>query len=196
MQRGQPGAYASRSMTATEVNYAQIEKELLAILFAVERFEQCVYGRPVRIQTDHRPLEGIFRKSLLSAPKRLQRMLLRLQKFDLQVAYKKGTEMYLADTLSRAYRVRRNTKQVGAEDVLNIENMRGNTERELESINMIQYLPVSEATQTAIRESQTRMASYQRKVSENVRDYFSFREELRIQNGLVFKGEDWLILQV
>ena len=61
--------------------------------------------------------------------------------------------MYLADTLSRAYRVRRNTKQVGAEDVLNIENMRGNTERELESINMIQYLPVSEATQTAICEA-------------------------------------------
>lgn len=147
----------------TEVNYAQIEKELLAILFAVERFEQCVYGRPVRIQTDHRPLESIFRKSLLSVPKCLRRMLLRLQKFDLQVSYKKGTEMYLADTLSRAYRVRRNTKQVGAEDVLNIENMRGNTERELESINMIQYLPVSEATQTAIRESQTRMASYQRR---------------------------------
>ena len=37
--------------------------------------------------------------------------------------------------------------------MLNIENMRGNTERELESINMIQYLPVSDATQTAIREA-------------------------------------------
>ena len=100
MQRGQPGAYASRSMTATEVNYAQIAKEMLAILFAVERFEQCVYGRPVMIQTDHKPLESIFRKSLLSALKRLQCMLLRLQKFDLQVSYKKGNEMYLADTLS------------------------------------------------------------------------------------------------
>ena len=120
MQRAQPVAYASRSMTATEVNYAQIEKEMLAILFAVERFEQCVYGRPVKIETDHKPLESIFRKSLVSAPKRLQRMLLRLQKFDLQVSYKKGIEMYLADTLSRAYRVRRNTTQVGAEDVLNI----------------------------------------------------------------------------
>ena len=103
MQRGQPVAYASRSMTATEVNYAQIEKEMLAILLAVERFEQCMYGRPVKIETDDKPLESIFRKSLLSALKRLQRMLLRLQKFDLQVSYKKGTEMYLADTLSRAY---------------------------------------------------------------------------------------------
>ena len=67
MQKGQPVAYASLSMTATEVNYAQIEKEMLAILFAVERFEQCLYGRPVKIQTDHKPLESIFRKSLLSA---------------------------------------------------------------------------------------------------------------------------------
>ena len=203
MQRGQPVAYASRSMTTTEVNYAQIEKEMLAILFAVERFEQCVYGRPVKIETDHKPLKRIFRKSLLSAPKRLQRMLLRLQKFDLQVSYKKGTEMYLADTLSRAYRVRRNTTQVGTEDVLNIENMRGNTERELESINMIQYLPVSDATQTAIREATEADATLRQlktiirqgwpaskeEVPENVRDYFSFREELSIQNGLVFKGE-------
>ena len=93
--------------------------------------------------------------------------MLRLQKFDLQVSYKKGTETYLADTLSRAYRVRIDTTQVGAEDALSIENIRGNTERELESINMIQYLPVSEATQTAIREArdadatlrQARMAS-------------------------------------
>ena len=120
--------------------------------------------------------------------------------------------MYLADTLSRAYRVRRNTKQVGAEDVLNIENMRGNTERELESINMIQYLPVSEATPTAIRGATCTEAdatlrqlktiirqgwpATKEEVSANVRDYFSFREELTIQNGLVFKGEDWLFLQV
>ena len=100
MQRGQPVAYASRSMTATEVNYAQIEKEMLAILFAVEHFEQCVYGRPVKIETDHKPLESIFRKSLLSAC--LQCML------HVVVSYKKGTKMYLVDTLSRAYQVRRN----------------------------------------------------------------------------------------
>jgi len=72
MQAGQPVAYASRSLT--EVNYAQTEKEMLAILYGVERFEQCVYGRLTKIQTDHKPLESIFRKSLLRAPKRLQRM--------------------------------------------------------------------------------------------------------------------------
>ena len=103
MQEGQPVAYASRAMTDAEVNYAQIEKELLAIVFGVEQFEQYVHGRPVKIETDHKPLESIFKKSLISAPKRLQRMMLRLQKYNLTVVYKKGSEMYLADTLSRAF---------------------------------------------------------------------------------------------
>ena len=58
----------------------------------------------VFVDTDHKPLGSIMRESLLSAPKRLQRMLLRFQKFDLEVTYKKGIEMQMADPLSRAYR--------------------------------------------------------------------------------------------
>ena len=63
-----------------------------------------MYGRGlVNIETDHKPLETIFLKLLASAPTRLQRMILRLQKYSLHVAYKKGKAMHLADTLSRAY---------------------------------------------------------------------------------------------
>ena len=80
LQGEQPVAYASRALTPTEENYAQIEKELLAIVFACEKFDAYIYGRDsVHVQTDHKPLEFIFRKELCVAPKRLQRMLLRLQ---------------------------------------------------------------------------------------------------------------------
>ena len=103
MQNGQPVAYASRSLTETECNYVQMEKELLAIVFGVEKFESYLYGRKFKVKTDHKPLESILKKSLLSAPKRLQRMMLRLQNFDFEVEYKKGTPLHLADTLSRAY---------------------------------------------------------------------------------------------
>lgn len=99
MQKGQPVAYASRALTPTETRYAQIEKELLAIVFGCEHFEAYTYGRDrVKVETDHQPLETIVRKPLHKAPSRLQRMLLRLQKFNLNVRYKRGKEMVLADT--------------------------------------------------------------------------------------------------
>ena len=103
LQQNQPICYASRTLTPTERNYAQIEKECLAIVFATERFEQYVLGCDIiHIKTDHKPLTNIFKKSLLASPKRLQRMLLRLQKFNLNVTYQKGEHMYISDTLSRA----------------------------------------------------------------------------------------------
>lgn len=104
LQNGQPVAYASRALTDTETCYAQIEKELLAIVFACERFEPYVYGCDlIQVESDHKPLEAIFCKPLHSATKPLQRMLLRLQKYSLRVTYKKGQDMFLADTLSRVF---------------------------------------------------------------------------------------------
>lgn len=76
VQRGKCIAFASRALTQTEQAYAQIEKEFLAILFGMEKFYQYTYGRRVTVQSDHKLLEDIVRKSLLSAPKRLQRMML------------------------------------------------------------------------------------------------------------------------
>ena len=115
LQAGQPVAYCSRAMTPTETRHAQIEKELLAIVFAVERFEPYVYGCDrVTVESDHKPLQYIFQKPLHAVPKRLQRMLLRLQKYSLNILYKKRKEMYLADTLSRAY-----LPEVNACDLIN-----------------------------------------------------------------------------
>jgi hypothetical protein len=102
LQDGFPIAYASRSMTATQVRYAQIEKELLAVVFACERFHQYIYGKTVEVHSDHKPLESILKKPLATAPARLQRMLLRLQKYDINLVYKQGKLLQVADTLSRA----------------------------------------------------------------------------------------------
>ena len=55
------------------------------------------------MQIDHKPLEVIFKKLFVTAPKRLQRMLLRLKRYSLDETYTLGSEMYIADTLSRAY---------------------------------------------------------------------------------------------
>ena len=104
LQLQQPVSFASRALTQTETRYAQIEKELLPIVFACEKFDKYIFGRDiVNVQTDHKPLEEIFKKSLCDAPARLQQMLLRLQRYNLKVRYKKGSLMlsraYLRDTL-------------------------------------------------------------------------------------------------
>ena len=101
MQNSQPVTYASRALTPTKICYTQIEKELLAIVFTCEHFNAYIYGRNgVSVESDN---QSIVKKPLNSAPKRLQRMLLQLQKYDLTVRYKKGKLMHLANTLSRAY---------------------------------------------------------------------------------------------
>ncbi|KAL7873908.1 hypothetical protein SRHO_G00048780 [Serrasalmus rhombeus] len=103
LQEDRPVAYASRALTETEQRYAQIEKEMLAIVFGVERFHQFVYGREINVQTDHKPLEAIMKKPLTRAPARIQRLLMRLHRYQLRVQYKPGKEMQVADALSRAY---------------------------------------------------------------------------------------------
>ncbi len=103
MQEGQPVAFASRALTPAEKNYAQIGKECLSIVFACQRFHHYLYGRElVTAETDHKPLISIFSKPLLSAPKRLQSMLMTLQNYSLKVVYKPGPKMFISDMLSRA----------------------------------------------------------------------------------------------
>ena len=87
LQRGKPVAYASRSLIPGECNY---EEELLAIVFACQKFHQYIYGIETKVQSDHKPLESIVHKPLHKVSPRLQRMLLKLQNYDLTIKYVKG----------------------------------------------------------------------------------------------------------
>lgn len=102
LQDQAPVAYASKSLTETQQGYAQIEKKMLAIVFGCQRFHQYLYGKHFIVETDHKPLETIFKKPLNQCPLRLQRLRISLQFYNFTVKYKPGTQMYFADALSRA----------------------------------------------------------------------------------------------
>ena len=196
LQNGQPVAYASRALTPAETRYAQIAKELLANVFACDRFHTYVYGRElVNVKTDHKPLEPIFTKPLAIAPKRLQRMLLKLQQYSLSVRYKKGKDLHLADTLSRAY-----LPEVNACE----------STRELEEIDHRAWMPVREETWLQLKNAaaddpvqQTLRAVIKRgwpdskaDVPECVHPYYDIRDELTVQEELIVKGQQLVVPRV
>ena len=63
------------------------------MVFALQKFDQYVYGRRVTIQSDHKLLAAISNKPLRQAPKRLQERLLKVQKYDMTIIYKPGPGM-------------------------------------------------------------------------------------------------------
>ena len=101
LQEGQLIAFVSKSLTDTETRYANIERELLAIVFTCQWFNTYVLGKPFTVESDHKPLEMIHQKSLASALPRLQWMLLQLQQYDVTIRYRPGKEMLLTDAPSR-----------------------------------------------------------------------------------------------
>ena len=92
-----PVAFASKTLTPVESRYANIEHECLSVVFGLEKFHTCIYGDHVTAYNTHKPLEMIQKKPIHAAPPRLQRMLLRLQKYDYNIIYKPGKDMVLAD---------------------------------------------------------------------------------------------------
>ncbi|XP_052131371.1 uncharacterized protein K02A2.6-like [Frankliniella occidentalis] len=105
LQGRQPVVLASRRLTETETNYAQIEKEMLALVFAAEKFEKYIWGMPdVLFQTDHQPLVSIFKKPIYTITNnRLKKMRLKLLRFQPRVEYLPGKLLYIADLLSRNF---------------------------------------------------------------------------------------------
>ena len=183
----------SRAMTPAETRYAQIEKELLAIVFACQKFDTYIYGRDVvTVESDYKPLESIFKKDLASSPLRLQRMLMQLQCYNLKVTYKKGKEMFLADALSRAY--------------LPDEQPEPHV-RALSSTDHRQPLPVSvprwnqichassnDPLCTQLREViASGWPDKKSKVPQHLQPFFDERSALTIQGPLIFRGQQVLI---
>lgn len=187
LQDDKPVAYAATSLTKTQKNYAQIEKELLAIVFGVEKFHSYIYGKSdVVVESDHRPLETIFKKPLSLAPPRLQRMLLRLQKYTLEVKYKKGKEMYVADALSRV-NWSEELDQSFDEVNVNVVSMDLNVGTGLK-VEVLKQKTKDDHTLQMLKEYTLEgWPDNKNQTPVDIHAYWNFRDEISYSNGLLSK---------
>ena len=188
IQDGKPVAFATRSLSSAEKNYAQIEKELLAIVFASEKFHQYVYGDgSITVESDHKPLEYIWKKPLSKTPPRLQRLMLRLQPYELKIRYVPGKYLYLADTLSQAYIPSEANPDIDEDLIQGVHSLVTNlpvTTTKLEEIQ--QATANDELLQKIMHYCQTTWPRSQKNVPLSLRPYWHIRDSLHIADNIVF----------
>ena len=191
MQDGSPVAYASRALTQTESQYAQIEKELLAAVFACSKFHDFIFGNTATIETDHKPLITIVKKPLHQAPARLQRMLLQLQRYDLHFVYKRGKELYIADLLSRAYTDEQPNPESSEEfEVMSVKTI--STSRMDELRNATSVDPTMQKLVSTIKSGWPEKYKH---VPPEIKPYYHVRDELIVDDGIVLRNHRMVVPQ-
>lgn len=202
LQNKRPIAFASKALTPTQANYSNIEREALALVHGVQRFHTYLYGKRFTALTDHKPLENIWKKPLTSAPPRLQRLFLQLQGYDMDLHYCPGPDMILSDTLSRlpcpnkATNIPLDTRVDGI-----VHGEKDLDEKPIALLNFTSDRLTRMREQTA-QDPELRLLVQLiiggwpddiRQCPPEIRHFFSYRESLALEDGIIFKGRQVII---
>ncbi|XP_054287580.1 uncharacterized protein K02A2.6-like [Macrosteles quadrilineatus] len=177
-----PIAYASRTLSDAEKRYSNIDREALAILFAVRKFHQYVYGRSFTLVTDHKPLQRIFGENR-NLPKvmnnRLVRWALELNQYNFQIKYRKGDENVCADALSRLpIRIREEATDVRDIKFLNMDKV--------ETLVSYKELKHNSSLDKEIKLVQSYVLNaWPEKVPDNIKTFKQRKEELSVEDGVL-----------
>lgn len=194
LQDNLPVAYASKALTESQKLWAQIEKELLAIVHGCERFHQYIFGKTVTVETDHKPLVHIFNKSFNDTPLRLQRLRLRLQPYDLVIKYKPGKDLLLADALSRnniksSYEFDKLECEIDAHVDMIISNLSFSKDK----LNLFKQATQQDTELTTIKNYIENGWPNRDKMPYNLKCYYPIKDELFVIDNLVFKNANVVV---
>ncbi|KAB0796868.1 hypothetical protein PPYR_10929 [Photinus pyralis] len=187
LQNKRPVAFASRSLNNSEKNYSVLEKELLAIVFALNRFHQLVYGHNVLIETDHKPLISIFSKCIHKSTNRIQRLKLKVLKYQFTVKYLPGAQMVLADHLSRSFITENVNDDPDMSDIVHSLTL-----SEFLSIPDKNLMKIAEETKRDLTLTQVieninqNWSKFNKKISSNsLLRFYKIREELYVNDDIL-----------
>jgi len=192
LQEGKPIAYTSKALTDTEKNWAEIEKEMLAIVFAAEHFHDYIFGQEVEVQSDHKPLQSIIKKPIHKVSPRMQVMMLRLLRYNLEVKYRPGPQMFVADALSRAFSVP-NKEMAKKDDEENTLRVLSATSTVQASPNMKERIKQETKTDPVLSKVLKYVQSVLKNDDGEMKKLKSLRDEIHEESGILFY-EDRIIV--
>ena len=181
-----PIAFASRKLNKSEINYSQLDKEALSVIFGVNKFHQYLFGRKFTLVTDNKALSYLFNRNASIPPlaaSRLVRWALTLAAYDYDVEFKLTRDNYNADMLSRlpladdteSYSVNAiNTLQLGCMPISLVQMQKATMEDNVLS-KVVNYLSTGNWPNGNI-------------IEQNLKPYFNKRNELSLQDGVVLFG--------
>lgn len=182
-----PIVYASRTLSKSERNYAQIEKEALSIIFGIKKFHQYLYGRKFLLVTDHKPLTTLLGpKSGIPAlaAARLQRWALLLAAYRYDIEYRSTVKHANADCLSR---LPQQTNQLHDE----VDEVKLINSQQIESLplNVDQVRKATRANQILSKVLHYTMTGWPDKTTApEVTPYFNKRHEITVEDGCLLWG--------
>jgi hypothetical protein len=189
LQDDQPVMYISRALTPTEKGYSNIERELLSLVFGMERLHNFVYGGTTLVQTDHKPLESIFKKTVSETTPRLQRLMLRLHRYDIDVQYLKGQQNVIAEALSRVSPLPPSQEDMDHLDLVSIHYLQ---EIQPIGVNALQELREATAADPALQQLKVYvMQGWPDRVQNcdaRLKTYWTYKESISCEAGLLYKG--------
>ena len=189
-----PIAFASKSLSEAEQRYSNIERELLGVVWAIQHFNHYTFANKINIISYHKPLQPLFSgKPLTSCSPRTARLLLKVIDRNIRFFYEQGPSMHLSDPLSRLST--HNTQDGNKEEVQGLK------------VNICDIISVKNITldqfkeHTASDEDFKLLKMYvmhgwpsaQQDCVEQLRSYFTFKEEISFTDGLLFKGNRLIV---
>ena len=180
-----PIAFASRTLTKSESNYAQLEKEALSLNFGIKRFHQYLYGRPFTLLTDHKPLLKILGPktgipSLAAA--RMQRWALLLSAYSYNIKFRSTQDHSNADSLSRLPLKEETLEEISEPSIFNIS--------QLESLPVTNKQVQAATVKDPILSTVWRYTkdSWPASVPDNLLPYYRRKEELTVEGNCLLWG--------
>ena len=194
MQDNQPICYALQSLKPSEIQYAQIKKELLAIVYGCEKFNQYIYGRKIIIQTDNKPLEFIMKKPLANTPPRIQHLLIRLQKYQLHVQHIPGKGLIIADMLSRAPHIPKQDIDLTNDIEIMVHTIVKNLLIPPERLQELKSSTKTECEfQTFMKMIKEGWPTHKKQVPPAIRNFWNIRNDLHEAEGIIMKSQKLVI---